>query len=90
MKIDRVRVYPKKLLNGKYTIYQITVYDELIIRGWKTVQKSKTQLWPPCKQSNGLGARYDTIDEAYRAIWNWEKVTGKKASYDLNRKLTYA
>lgn len=78
--VHSVRVYPKKLRNGQFTLYQQICLKEFVpMFGGRAVRKSITRVWPVIKQTNGLGLRFAGSAEARRYVGDWERATGKQA-----------
>ena len=65
MNIVEINVRPRRLRSGKYTLYEVTEYDQRV-PGKSWIRLQKRIVWPMCKQSNGLGKRfncgYDAIE----------------------------
>lgn len=64
MKALFVDVRPGKLADDKWTLYEITTFDEWVPRAYSGMRKTKRIVWPPCKQPNGRGRKFDTWEEA--------------------------
>ena len=62
-KVKHPHVRPRKLRDGHWVLDEIITLHETVL-GMLYLNKTVRRLWPPFKQSNGRGRRFDTADAA--------------------------
>jgi len=65
MRVLEVNVRPVRQRSGRYTLYEITTYDQPI-PGRPFANRSKKVVWPLCMGENGRGKLFGTVTEAFQ------------------------